>query len=159
MVLILGLMLVMIAFVGIAIDTSATVHARQAVFNELNTATVAAATQVNPNGTINTTAARNIAVDTYMKNRRNIPILRCSKSGDVPSGGSLQGDPNCRFAMTKYQVRTAAQNKSATGNVIDTASVTMSVRECSPNFFLSVLIKETCFTVTSTGRLSSALQG
>lgn len=154
----LGTIMIMLAFLGLAIDSAATVNARQSAQNALTSSTVAAATQISSNGRINAADAKEVAIDLYMKNRRSIGIIRCATRADVPTGGSLVGDSRCPFVMTAFTVRTAAQNSSATNGRITTASVTMSVRECSPNFFLRPVMKEMCFTVTSTGRLSNATE-
>ena len=158
-ILFLGTLLLMVAFVGLAIDTAGSINARQATNNTLSSATVAGASQTNPNGTIHSNRARATAIELYSQNRQNISMMRCATAADVPAGGQLVGPSSCPFVLTDFTVRSGSENAARSGGRITTASVTMSVRECSPNFFMHMVQDELCFNVTSTGRLSTSVEG
>lgn len=146
-----GMIMVMILVVGLAIDTAGTVSARQSTQNSLTSATVAAASQLNNQGLIDSNRARDVAYELYGKNRLNAPMLRCATAADASRvGGTLRKVDGCGFVVTHFSVTSSGQR--------GTAAVTMGTYECSPNTFLAVAIDEQCFHIASTGRIANSLE-
>lgn len=147
LVLFLMMFVLLMAFFGLAVDTSRAVHARTQAQSTLDSAVVAAATQLNTNkNVINTSQARSLAEEFYGSNRKNIGGIGCASAADVTAAKKdknpsavRKGPAGCKF------VRTSSSKPSNN-------QFRMSVRECVPTTFLSIITEEFCFNIHSTSR-------
>lgn len=136
---------VLAAFFGLAVDGAKGRYAQQQAQNNVQSAAVAGASQLDTNAAkINFAGAKATAIDSYTKNRANYgKNMRCAKAGDVKAGESLQGG-SCPWILTGFTVAP------------DGKSLSMSVREYTPNAWLGqVGLDDFIISVGSTARLSS----
>ena len=154
--LIMGMLLIMLAFFGLAVDTAITVNARQETINTANNAIVTAVTQTGQNTEVlNYEQARNVFIQMYEVNRQNAPISCATATNAARFGGILAGPVNCPFILVEFNTYNAAETAAMTGGRFSRPSAIAEIYECSPNFFLTMISDETCFPVTTTGRLSN----
>lgn len=147
---------VMIGIFGLAVDTSFNVYSRNSLQNALDSAVVAAASQVqtHTNGDIGIDYDR--AYDTmtsvYDQNRDNVPGMVCSRTttakgiNKLRSGENFAGKSRC-WILTDLTVDASKGTISA------------KVREYKPNYFLKMIgITYQEFQLRSTAHLTHNLE-
>lgn len=121
------LMPVIIGFFGLAVDTARARYAQQEAQDNVQTAAVAAATQLSGiSGLIDFDSAKSIAIQQYTNNRVNYgKNLRCATMTDLTGTDTLEGGA-CPWILVSFSVSA------------DMKSVYMAVREYTPNAWISV---------------------
>jgi uncharacterized membrane protein len=121
------LMPVIIGFFGLAVDTARARYAQQETQDNVQTAAVAAATQLSGiSGLIDFDNAKSIAIQQYTNNRVNYgKNLRCATTTDLTGTDTLEGGA-CPWILVSFSVSA------------DMKSVYMAVREYTPNAWISV---------------------
>lgn len=161
LIVILGLMLILLAFFGLAVDTAITVNARQESISSANNAIVTSTTNTGVNTqNLNYSQSRATFISMYHANRKNAPITCGTQAMANKVGGILVTPPppaaqDCPFVLIDFRTYTGAESSQMTGGRYVRPTATATVYECSPNFFLSSVSKETCFQFTTTGRLTN----
>lgn len=133
---------VIIATFGLAVDTAKATYVKQMAYDNLQSAAVAGASQINNNGNgrIVTSDARNVAIEQYTLNRANyVKSIRCAKSSDLKSGESLRGPSNCRWILAGFE-RDPGNYKQ----------IRMTVREFVKNDWIGIVgVKEFPISITT----------
>ena len=148
-IIVIMLLPLLVGTIGLGIDMSHGVYARQNVQNNTQSAVVSAASQRLLNSSkIDYTAAFNVAMQMYTANRENFKkTLICATPGDLRGGEQLMGG-TCKWILVKFVV-----TNPAVGN----ATVFMQVREKTPNAFLSVFkVSSYQINASATGRVAAA---
>lgn len=147
----LGLFLVICGFFGLAVDFALASHARNQAQSTLDSAVVAATTQLQTNkNTIDAPRAKVEAERFYATNRQNIAAIQCFTGSDLasaPRGSSLQPSPGKSCNWIKVSGGRVTSNPN---------QYQMSVQECTPTMFLTPFIKEFCYTLSSTARTAQS---